>query len=32
VFVISHKPKELLDGKFERHISMVKKNNFSKMA
>jgi hypothetical protein len=31
VFVISHKSKELLQDKFQEHISFVKKNNFSKM-
>ena len=30
VFVISHKSKEVLQDKFERHIQMVKKGNFSK--
>lgn len=29
IFVISHKPKELLQDKFENHITFVKKNNFS---
>jgi hypothetical protein len=28
--VISHKPKELLQDKFERTIQFVKKGNFSK--
>ena len=32
VFVISHKSKEVLQDKFERHVQMVKKGNFSKMA
>jgi DNA repair exonuclease SbcCD ATPase subunit len=31
VFVISHKSKELLQDKFQDHISFVKKGNFSKM-
>jgi DNA repair exonuclease SbcCD ATPase subunit len=31
VFVISHKPKELLESKFERHLQFVKKNNFSRL-
>jgi DNA repair exonuclease SbcCD ATPase subunit len=31
-FVISHKPKELLESKFVNHITFAKKNNFSKMA
>jgi len=31
VFVISHKPKELLESKFERQISFVKRNNFSRL-
>ena len=31
VFVISHKSKEILQDKFQEHISFVKKNNFSKM-
>jgi DNA repair exonuclease SbcCD ATPase subunit len=31
-FVISHKPKELLESKFVNHITFVKKNNFSKMS
>lgn len=29
IFVISHKPKELLQDKFENHITFIKKNNFS---
>ena len=29
IFVISHKSKELLQDKFENHITFVKKNNFS---
>jgi DNA repair exonuclease SbcCD ATPase subunit len=29
IFVISHKPKELLQDKFENHIPFIKKNNFS---
>lgn len=29
IIVISHKPKELLQDKFEKHITFVKKNNFS---
>ena len=29
VFVISHKSKDILQDKFERHITFVKKNNFS---
>jgi DNA repair exonuclease SbcCD ATPase subunit len=29
IIVISHKPKELLQDKFENHITFVKKNNFS---
>jgi DNA repair exonuclease SbcCD ATPase subunit len=32
VFVISHKSKEVLQDKFERHIQVVKKGNYSKMA
>ena len=32
VFVISHKSKEVLQDKFQRHIQVVKKGNFSKMA
>jgi DNA repair exonuclease SbcCD ATPase subunit len=31
-FVISHKPKELLESKFTSHITFVKKNNFSQIA
>jgi DNA repair exonuclease SbcCD ATPase subunit len=31
VFVISHKPKELLESKFERHLKFVKKSNFSRL-
>ena len=31
-FVISHKPKELLETKFTSHLTFVKKNNFSKIA
>ncbi len=31
VFVISHKSKEVLQDKFERHVQMSKKGNFSKM-
>jgi DNA repair exonuclease SbcCD ATPase subunit len=31
VFVISHKSKELLQDKFQDHISFIKKGNFSKM-
>lgn len=31
IIVISHKPKELLQDKFENHITFVKKNNFSVM-
>jgi DNA repair exonuclease SbcCD ATPase subunit len=31
VFVISHKSKEVLQDKFERHVQMTKKGNFSKM-
>jgi DNA repair exonuclease SbcCD ATPase subunit len=31
VFVISHKSKELLQDKFQDHISFVKKGNFSRM-
>ena len=31
VFVISHKSKELLESKFERHLQFVKKNNFSRL-
>ena len=31
VFVISHKSKELLQDKFQEHISFGKKNNFSRM-
>jgi DNA repair exonuclease SbcCD ATPase subunit len=31
VYVISHKSKELLQDKFQQHISFVKKNNFSRM-
>jgi len=31
VFVISHKSKEILQDKFQEHISFVKKNNFSRM-
>lgn len=29
IFVISHKPKELLESKFERHMQFAKKGNFS---
>ena len=29
IFVISHKPKELLQDKFNNHITFIKKNNFS---
>ena len=29
IFVISHKPKELLESKFQRHIQFAKKGNFS---
>jgi len=32
VFVISHKPKELLETKFSRILTFVKKNNFSGIA
>ena len=32
VFVISHKPKELLESKFSRILTFVKKNNFSEIA
>jgi len=32
VFVISHKPKELLESKFSRILTFVKKNNFSGIA
>jgi DNA repair exonuclease SbcCD ATPase subunit len=31
IIVISHKPKELLQDKFENHITFIKKNNFSVM-
>jgi DNA repair exonuclease SbcCD ATPase subunit len=31
-FVISHKPKELLETKFTSHLTFTKKNNFSKIA
>lgn len=31
-FVISHKPKELLESKFTSHLTFIKKNNFSKIA
>ena len=31
VFVISHKPKELLESKFERHLKFVKTKNFSRL-
>lgn len=31
VYVISHKSKELLQDKFQQHISFAKKNNFSRM-
>ena len=31
VFVISHKSKEVLQDKFERHVEMTKQGNFSKM-
>ena len=31
VYVISHKSKELLQDKFQQHISFTKKNNFSRM-
>jgi DNA repair exonuclease SbcCD ATPase subunit len=31
IYVISHKSKELLQDKFQQHISFIKKNNFSKM-
>ena len=31
-FVISHKPKELLESKFTSHITFIKKNNFSQIA
>jgi len=31
-FVISHKPKELLESKFTSHLTFTKKNNFSKIA
>lgn len=31
VFVISHKPKDILQDKFQDHITFVKKNNFSKI-
>lgn len=31
VFVISHKSKEVLQDKFQRHIQVAKKGNFSKM-
>ena len=31
VFVISHKSKEILQDKFQEHITFVKKNNFSRM-
>jgi len=29
IFVISHKPKEILQDKFNNHITFIKKNNFS---
>lgn len=29
IFVISHKPKELLESKFQRHLQFAKKGNFS---
>lgn len=32
VFVISHKSKEVLQDKFQRHIQVVKKGNFSKVS
>jgi|688.fasta_scaffold00120_42 DNA repair exonuclease SbcCD ATPase subunit len=32
VFVISHKPKELLESKFSRLLTFVKRNNFSSIA
>ena len=31
VFVITHKPKELLESKFERHMQFTKRNNFSRL-
>jgi ABC-type multidrug transport system ATPase subunit len=32
VFVISHKSKEVLQDKFERHVQLSKKGNYSKMS